>query len=141
MKMLLKSWVLIILVVLNLSSTTAISQTTTIPDNKLKTGVQLIEEGKQAKQLLQLMEQKADSLTLRVGYLTAAIDLYKSKDSVQNLVNDSFTDEIANLTQQRDMAVKELDRLLKSVKKAKHKTALAIIGTAGIAVAVFIILK
>lgn len=126
---------------LNLSSTTAISQTTTIPDSKLKTGVQLIEEGKQAKQLLQLMEQKADSLTLRVGYLTAAIDLYKAKDSVQNLVNDSFTDEIANLTQQRDMAVKESDRLLKSVKKAKRKTALAIIGTAGIAVAVFIILK
>lgn len=126
---------------LNLSSTTAISQTTTIPDSKLKTGVQLIEEGKQAKQLLQLMEQKADSLTIRIGYLTAAIDLYKSKDSVQNLVNDSFTEEIANLTQQRDMAVKESDRLLKSVKKAKHKTALAIIGTAGIAVAVFIILK
>lgn len=126
---------------LNLSSITANCQTTNIPDTKLKSGIVLIEQGKQSRQLLQLMEAKADSLTVRVGYLTATIDLYKSKDSVQNLVNDSFTEEIANLTEQRDMAVKESDRLFKSIKKQKRKTVFAIIGTAGIAIAAFLIIK
>lgn len=126
---------------LNLSNITANCQTTNIPDTKLKSGIVLIEQGKQSRQLLQLMEAKADSLTVRVGYLTATIDLYKSKDSVQNLVNDSFTEEIANLTEQRDMAVKESDRLFKSIKKQKRKTVFAIIGTAGIAIAAFLIIK
>ena len=87
------------------------------------------------------MEAKADSLSVRVGYLSAAVDLYKAKDSIQLLVNDSFAEEIANLTEQRDMAVKESDRLFKAVKKAKRKTVFAIIGTAGIAVAAFFIIK
>jgi hypothetical protein len=87
------------------------------------------------------MEAKADSLSVRVGYLNAAIDLYREKDSIQILVNDSFAEEIANLTEQRNMAVKESDRLFKAIKKQKRKTVFAIIGTAAIATAAIIILK
>jgi hypothetical protein len=127
--------------VLNLSNITANCQTTNIPDTKLKSGIVLIEQGKQSRQLLQLMEAKADSLSVRVGYLNAAIDLYREKDSIQILVNDSFAEEIANLTEQRNMAVKESDRLFKAIKKQKRKTVFAIIGTAAIATAAIIILK
>ena len=118
-------------------SISAISQTkpTTIIENDwLRNAVKLIEKGK-------IDAERVTILNQRIAILDGIIKAHTEKDTAVAKVIETYQDELINLTNQRDIAVKEMKAQNKKFRRQKRKTVFATIGAAGVTAAIFIFLK
>jgi len=118
-------------------SISAISQTkpTTIIENDwLRNAVKLIEKGK-------IDAERVTILNQRIAILDGIIKAHTEKDTAVAKVIETYQDELINLTNQRDIAVKEMKAQNKKYRRQKRKTVFATIGAAGVTAAIFIFLK
>lgn len=122
---------------MNCVSISAISQTkpTTIIENDwLRNAVKLIEKGKIDAERVVILNQ-------RIAILDGIIKAHTEKDTAVARVIETYQDELVNLTEQRDMAVKEMKAQNKKFRRQKRKTVFATIGAAGVTAAVFLFIK
>lgn len=122
------------------------SQTTTIdatlvPNNKLRDAAKLIEKGKICEQRVELLNEKIAFLNQRIAIKDSIISIHGQKDTAQNKIQETYIAEVKNLTEQRDLAAKEMSHQNKLLKRQKRKTTFAIVGTAALGVAAFVFLK
>ena len=117
------------------------SQTTTISNDKLRDAAKLIEKGKICEQRVELLNEKIDFLNQRIAIKDSIINLHRDKDTAQSRIVETYKAEVANLIEQRDLATKEMKHQNKLLKRQKRKTIIGILGTAGLGVAAFILLK
>jgi len=118
-------------------SISAISQTkpTTIIENDwLRNAVKLIEKGK-------IDAERVTILNQRIAILDGIIKAHTEKDTAVAKVIETYQEELINLTNQRDIAVKEMKAQNKKFRRQKRKTVFATIGAAGVTAAIFIFLK
>ena len=128
---------LTIMVVMSCVSISAISQTkpTTIIENDwLRNAVKLIEKGK-------IDAERVTILNQRIAILDGIIKAHTEKDTAVAKVIETYQEELINLTNQRDIAVKEMKAQNKKFRRQKRKTVFATIGAAGVTAAIFIFLK
>lgn len=117
-----------------ISVTCQTKQTTTIDNDWLRNAVKLIEKGK-------IDAQRVVLLNDRIVILESIIKAHTEKDTAMARVIETYQEELRNLTDQRDIAVKEMKDQNKKFRRQKRKTVLATIGAAGVTAAVFILLK
>lgn len=115
-------------------SATYSQQTTTIENEWLRNAVKLIEKGK-------IDAQRVVLLNDRIAILESIIKAHSEKDTAVARVIETYQDELINLTNQRDIAVKEMKAQNKKYRRQKRKTVFATIGAAGVTAAIFIFLK
>jgi len=115
-------------------SATYSQQTTNIENEWLRNAVKLIEKGK-------IDAQRVVLLNDRIAILESIIKAHSEKDTAVAKVIETYQDELINLTNQRDIAVKEMKAQNKKYRRQKRKTVFATIGAAGVTAAIFIFLK
>ena len=131
---------------LTISTKLSHSQTTTIdatlvPNAKLRDAAKLIEKGKICEQRVELLNEKIGLLNQRIAFKDSIISLHGVKDTAQLRIVDTYKDEVKNLLQQKDLLSKEMVHQNKLLKRQKRKTTFGILGTAGVAVGLFFLLK
>lgn len=134
------------LVCLTTLTTLSHSQTTTIdatlvPNAKLRDAAKLIEKGKICEQRVELLNEKIALLNQRIAFKDSIISLHGVKDTAQLQIVDTYKDEVKNLIEQKDLLSKEMIHQNKLLKRQKRKTTFGILGTAGVAVGLFFLLK
>jgi len=117
------------------------SQTTTIENSKLRDAAKLIEKGKICEERVALLNERINFLMQRISIKDSIISIHGQKDTAQNKIQETYIAEVKNLTEQRDLASKEMLHQNKLLKRQKRKTTFAIVGTAALGVAAFIFLK
>jgi hypothetical protein len=131
---------------LTISTKSSLSQTTNIdatliPNAKLRDAAKLIEKGKICEQRVELLNEKIAFLNQRIALKDSIIAIHGEKDTAQLRVVETYKAEVANLVEQRDLAAKEMKHQNKLLKRQKRKTVIGILGTAGLGIAAFILLK
>lgn len=134
------------LICLTISTKLSISQPTTInatpiPNAKLRDAAKLIEKGKICEQRVELLNEKIALLNQRIAFKDSIISLHGVKDTAQLRIVATYKDEVKNLIEQKDLLSKEMVHQNKLLKRQKRKTTFGILGTAGIAVGLFFLLK
>lgn len=126
----------------SISATCQSNQTTIIENEWLRNAAKLIEKGKVDAERVKLLNEKIDLLNQRIAIKDSIISNHTVKDTAQVRVVESYKDEVKNLIEQRDIAVKEMKKQNKMFRRQKRKTVLVGIGTAAVAVgAYFLFLK
>lgn len=135
-----------ILTVLICSSITTTSQTiidscTCIPNKDLIKGAQMIEKGKLDAALLQQANSKIEFLNERIATKEAEIRQYQLDTVTNAAIIQTYKDEVQNLKEQRDIAVKSVKDLDKALRRQKRKTVIAVIATATATTLIFTLIK
>ena len=123
-------------------STSAIcqsNQTTTIENEWLRNAAKLIEKGKVDAERIKLLNEKISLLEQRIAIKDSMIRVSVLKDTIDSKVIETYKAEVQNLKDQRDIAVSEMKKQNKALRRQKRKTVLVGIGTAGSAVAAYFI--
>jgi hypothetical protein len=118
----------------SISAISQTKQTTIIENDWLRNAVKLIEKGK-------IDAERVSILNQRIAILDGIIKAHTEKDTAVARVIETYQDELINLTNQRDIAVKEMKAQNKKFRRQKRKTVFATIGAAGVTAAIFIFLK
>lgn len=131
---------------LTISTISSRSQTTTInatlvPNEKLRDAAKLIEKGKICEQRVELLNEKIALLNQRIAIKDSIINLHGIKDTAQLRIVDTYKAEVKNLTEQKDLLSKEMKHQNKLLKRQKRKTTFGILGTAGLGIGLFFLLK
>lgn len=137
---------MIIIVLINFSSISANCQTTTdsctcVSNEQLRKAAQLIERGKGYGQLLAVANEKIDSLNKRISIKEQLIGTYQAGDAINEKIKADDQKEIANLVNQRDIAVQVAKDINKLLRKQKRKTVIAVLSTIAIATGVHMLVK
>jgi len=118
----------------SISAISQTKQTTIIENDWLRNAIKLIEKGK-------IDAERVSILNQRIAILDGIIKAHTEKDTAVARVIETYQDELINLTNQRDIAVKEMKAQNKKFRRQKRKTVFATIGAAGVTAAIFIFLK
>lgn len=122
----------------SISATCQSSPTTIIENEWLKNAAKLIEKGKIDAARVVLLNEKIDLLNQRIAFKDSIITISGEKDSARLQIINTYKEELANLTSQRDIAVNEMKAQNKKFKRQKRKTVFAVVGTAAVATAVYL---
>ena len=117
------------------------SQTTTIDNKKLRDAAKLIEKGKICEQRVSLLNEKISLLYQRIALKDSIILSSGVKDNANIELLKSYKEEVANLTQQRDIASKEMKQQNKLLKRAKRRTVLIGVLAPAVTAAIFLIVN
>lgn len=117
------------------------SQTTTVPNQKLRDAAKLIELGKIDRELVKAYKVQVEFLSQRIALKDSIIASYVLKDTTSNRILQTYKDESVNLKAQRDMAVKAMNQQNKLLRRQKRKTVFVAIAAPAITVAAFIYFK
>jgi CRISPR/Cas system CMR subunit Cmr6 (Cas7 group RAMP superfamily) len=115
------------------------NQTTTIENEWLRNAAKLIEKGKVDAERIKLLNEKISLLEQRIAIKDSMIRVSVLKDTVNSKVIETYKSEVQNLKEQRDIAVSEMKKQNKALRRQKRKTVFVGIGTAGVAVAAYFI--
>lgn len=118
-----------------------ITDATLVPNAKLRDAAKLIEKGKICEQRVDLLNEKIVFLNQRIAIKDSIIAIHGEKDTAQLRIVETYKAEVTNLVEQRDLAVKEMKHQNKLLKRQKRKTVIGILGTAAVAIGVFIFIK
>ena len=122
-------------------SQTCRSQTTTIPNQKLRDAAKLIELGKIDRELVKAYKVQVEFLNQRIAAKDSTIANYIAADTVGARILQSYKDEVENLKAQRDIAVKAMNQQNKRLRRHKRKTVFVAIAGPAVTAAAFIYLK
>ena len=116
------------------------SQTTIIENSKLRDAAKLIEKGKIDAERVKLLNEKIAFLNQRIALKDSVIASYDIKDAAQAAIVETYKLEVKNLTEQRNLAAKEMKHQNKLLKRQKRKTVFAVVGTTGVLTAAYFLL-
>lgn len=114
---------------------------TIIDNSKLRDAAKLIEIGKIDREKVILYKEQVQFLNERIALKDSIINAYVSRDTIGSRIINSYKTEVANLIEQRDVAIKAMNRQNKLLRRQKRKTVFVTLAAPAITAAAFIYLK
>jgi len=114
---------------------------TLVPNSKLRDAAKLIELGKIDRELVAAYKVQVDFLNQRIAVKDSLIKAYVVKDTAGARIIETYKAEVANLVEQRDIAMKEAKQQNKIMRRQKRKTVFVAVAGPVLTAAAFIYLK